>query len=221
MKKELKITADGSHTLFIANLGETYHSIHGAIQEAKHVFIQAGFKNISKQKINCLEIGFGTGLNAFLTVLEAKEDKKVVNYTAIEAFPLELELIERLNYTTKLKLKEEEAELFDKLHQVEWEAMEEINNHFQLKKIEVAINDFDASEKFDVIYFDAFGPRVQAEMWTEEVFLKMSNCLNGGGVLATYCAKGSVKRTLKTIGFNVETLPGPPGKREMTLAHKL
>ena len=135
MKKELKITADGSHTLFIANLGETYHSIHGAIQEAKHVFIQAGFKNISKQKINCLEIGFGTGLNAFLTVLEAKEDKKVVNYTAIEAFPLELELIERLNYTTKLKLKEEEAELFDKLHQVEWEAMEEINNHFQLKKM--------------------------------------------------------------------------------------
>ncbi|MGB0886594.1 MAG: tRNA (5-methylaminomethyl-2-thiouridine)(34)-methyltransferase MnmD [Vicingaceae bacterium] len=220
-KRELKITADGSHTLFIPELDETYHSTHGAIQEAKHVFIEAGLNYIDEKKLNILEIGFGTGLNAFLTMLEANRMKLKVNYFSLEAFPLDIEIINQLNYNKELSSKAKEIQLFNKLHFVAWERLEEITTNFSLKKQKIALAEFIPNEKFDLIFFDAFGPRVQPEMWTKEIFENMYNSLNENGVLVTYCAKGSVKRTIKEVGFKLESIPGPPGKREMSRAIKL
>ena len=220
-KKELKITEDGSHTLFIPSLDETYHSSHGAIQESMHVFIAAGLKYIKNKEIKILEVGFGTGLNAFLTLLEANKSETSINYTSLEAFPLEMSLVKQLNYTSELKLDGNVVALYNRLHEVEWESVQHITNEFKLKKLKIKLERFEASEKFDVIYFDAFAPQVQPEMWTVNVFEKMYNCLNNNGVLVTYCAKGIVKRALKEVGFKIESIPGPPGKREMTRAHKI
>lgn len=220
-KKELKITEDGSHTLFIPSLDETYHSSHGAIQESMHVFIAAGLKYIKNKEIKVLEVGFGTGLNAFLTLLEANKSERSINYTSLEAFPLEMSLVKQLNYTSELKLEGNVVALYNRLHEVEWESVQHITNEFKLKKLKIKLERFEASEKFDVIYFDAFAPQVQPEMWTVNVFEKMYNCLNNNGVLVTYCAKGIVKRALKEVGFKIESIPGPPGKREMTRAHKI
>ena len=220
-KKELKITADGSHTLFVPGLDETYHSRHGAIQESLHVFINAGLRYLNNKNINVLEIGFGTGLNAFLTLLEANKGETTINYTSLEAFPLEMDLVKQLNYTSELEIENNTAELYNKLHEVDWESTQHITNDFKLKKLKIKLDDFESSEKFDVIYFDAFGPNVQPEMWAVPVLEKMYNCLNDNGLLVTYCAKGSVKRGLKDVGFKIESIPGPPGKREMTRAHKI
>jgi len=220
-KKELKITEDGSHTLFVPGLNETYHSSHGAIQESLHVFIGAGLRYLNNKEISVLEIGFGTGLNAFLTLLEANRTETIINYTSLEAFPLEMGLVRQLNYTSELKLKDSVGELFNKLHEVEWEGGQFITNEFELKKLKIKLDNFNTSEKYDVIYFDAFAPQIQPEMWTVSVFEKMYQCLNNKGILVTYCAKGVVKRGLKEVGFKIESIPGPPGKREMTRAHKI
>jgi len=220
-KKELKITEDGSHTLFIPSLDETYHSSHGAIQESMHVFIAAGLKYIKNKEIKILEVGFGTGLNAFLTLLEANKSETSINYISLEAFPLEMSLVKQLNYTSELKLEGNVVALYNRLHEVEWESLQHITNEFKLKKLKIKLDCFKASEKFDIIYFDAFAPQFQPEMWTVNVFEKMYNCLNNNGVLVTYCAKGIVKRALKEVGFKIESIPGPPGKREMTRAHKI
>lgn len=220
-KRELKITTDGSHTLYIPELDETYHSKHGAIQEAKHVFIEAGLKYLQKIKLNILEVGFGTGLNTFLTLLEADKKRLEINYVGVEAFPLEQEVIEQLNYTKELNSNTEEIILFNKLHEIEWGRERTISSSFVLNKQQIELDNFQIKNKFDVIYFDAFGPRVQPKMWTEDIFKKMYDCLNEGGILVTYCAKGSVKRGLKGVGFKLESLPGPPGKREMTRALKV
>jgi len=220
-KKELKITADGSHTLFIPELDETYHSTHGAIQEAKHVFINAGLKHCSLENLSVLEIGFGTGLNTFLTFLESQKDRHKLSYTSLEAFPLELDLIKELNYTQQLNLDVQDEQMFNKIHEIGWENYHEISSSFKLKKLSEKLENFNPIEKYDLIYFDAFGPRVQPEMWTIPIFEKMYSCLNTNGVLVTYCAKGAVKRGLKEVGFNVESLTGPPGKREMTRAQRV
>ena len=219
-KRELKITEDGSHTLYVEALDETYHSTHGDIQESLHVFINAGLNYCSKSHLRVLEIGFGTGLNAFLTLLATKKQGVKINYTSLEAFPLENEIIEQLNYTNALRLDSKEKEQFTLLHKVEWESYQKITDWFNLKKIKKELLNYQAEEQFDLIYFDAFGPNVQPEMWIKNIFTEMYNCLSNGGVLVTYCAKGSVKRTLKEVGFNLEGLPGPPGKREMTRAIK-
>jgi len=218
-KIELKITEDGSHTLYLENLDETYHSKHGAIQEAMHVFIDAGLKYFKQSKLNILEVGFGTGLNAFLTLQESNDS--TINYTSLEAFPLKKEIVNQLNYKSELKLNAVGIEQFEKLHHVEWGSYQEISAKFNLNKVKVELAHYQTSEKFDIIYFDAFGPRVQPEMWEKSIFEKMQSLLSDGGILVTYCAKGSVKRTLKELGFEVEPLPGPPGKREMTRARKL
>ena len=219
-KSALKITADGSHTLYVEGLDETYHSVHGAIQEAKHVFIDAGLNFVEKKHIKILEIGYGTGLNTFLTLLEAHKKKVEVDYVGIEAFPLKAALIDELNYLEELKAGSEEKKLFHLLHQCDWENNQNITANFKLKKVQTDLINYITNENFDLIYFDAFGPRVQPALWEKLIFEKMYNALNDEGILVTYCAKGSVKRILKEVGFEVESLPGPPGKREMTRAIK-
>ncbi len=215
-----KITADGSHTLYVKDLNETYHSINGAIQESKHIFINAGFNYLKKPQLKILEVGFGTGLNAFLTLLECIKTKTKIDYTTIETFPLANKIIEQLNYTTELKSILKETKLFHLLHQVAWERYQKITSNFQLNKIKVELNNYQTIEQFDLVYFDAFAPQVQPDMWTKSIFEKVYDLMSEGGILVTYCAKGSVKRTLIEVGFNIENLPGPPGKREITRARK-
>jgi len=220
MKKDFKITSDGSHTLYIKELDETYHSKHGAIQEAEHVFVKAGLDCFDQSEMSVLEIGFGTGLNAFLTLLYAHKNNNVINYTGLEAFPLDVELTSQLNYTTQLNSSNDEKTLFNKLHSCSWDEKHVIDAHFSLTKIHHKMDAYFPIKEFNIIFFDAFGPNIQPDMWTKEVFVKMYESLVEGGVLVTYCAKGSVKRTLKEVGFELESLPGPPGKREMSRAIK-
>jgi tRNA U34 5-methylaminomethyl-2-thiouridine-forming methyltransferase MnmC len=217
-------TADGSHSLYLKELNEHYHSIHGAVQESKHVFINVGLKHIFKtsnliSEINILEIGLGTGLNAFLSFIEAEQHSLNINYTAIEAFPVSIDLIDQLNYVECLEAKKYQS-VFNKIHTCEWEKVIELSNHFSFCKIKNKLQNIVFENKYNLIYFDVFGPQVQPKMWTEEVFTKLFSALEPNGCLVTYCAKGEVKRTLKRVGFTVESLAGPPGKREMIRALK-
>jgi tRNA U34 5-methylaminomethyl-2-thiouridine-forming methyltransferase MnmC len=229
MQPTLITTADGSHSLYVKDLDEHYHSIHGALQESKHVFIETGLKYLNSKNssaLNILEIGFGTGLNAILTLLEAEKLNISVNYTSLEAYPLSIELVNELNYSALIseseKLEEKPIlEIFKKLHDSTWENENKISNHFTIQKLKNTLQEITFVKKFDLIYFDAFGPRVQPEMWTEELFSKIFAATNEQGCLVTYCAKGEVKRTLKKVGYMVETLPGPPRKREMVRGTKL
>lgn len=212
-------TADGSSSLYNEALDETYHSSHGAIQEALHVFIENGlhyFKN-SNISLSVLEVGFGTGLNTLLTLLHSNQ--KLVNYTALETYPLNSEIVTQLNYVILIN-ELNAAQLYAKLHACDWENSEQITANFFLKKINKQVQQITFKQEFDLIYYDAFGPRAQPDMWTFEIFEKLYLALKPNGILVTYCAKGEVKRMLKAVGFIVETLPGPPGKREMTRAIK-
>jgi tRNA U34 5-methylaminomethyl-2-thiouridine-forming methyltransferase MnmC len=226
VKHEIIKTADGSHSLYVKDLDEHYHSIHGAIQEGLHVFIEMGLKasalRLSKGEenvstINILEIGLGTGLNVFLTYLEILKNPLSIHYTALEAFPLENEIINELNYIELLGAAQHQKN-FDQIHSCEWNKNIELTKNFTLHKIKNTLQEVKFENIFDIIYFDAFGPRVQPEMWTEEIFAKIYSATKLNGFLVTYCAKGEVKRTLKKVGFTVETLQGPPGKREMVRA---
>ncbi len=227
MQPTLITTADGSHSFYVKDLDEHYHSIHGAIQEAQHVFIKAGIQHLVSQNyssLSILEIGFGTGLNTLLSYLEAEKLNVKLNYTSLEAFPLEHELIQQLNYVALIaSMASDDKKIqqsFDAIHACEWEKESQLSAHFTLHKIKNTLQDSQFKKSFDLIYFDAFGPRVQPEMWTEEIFSKIYAATNPQGCLVTYCAKGEVKRTLKKVGFTVETLPGPPRKREMVRATK-
>lgn len=215
MKKELILTNDGSHSLFVKKLNETYHSIHGSIVEANHVFIRNGLQFHRKLNINILEIGFGTGLNALLTLLNINQ--KRVNYTSLEPFPISDKIYNKLNFHELLKT---DKDTFIKLHNSNWEKNVHFTENFQLKKLKKKIQHFNSSKKFDIIYFDAFAPEKQTEMWTKEILNKCYHFLKPKGFLVTYCAKGVVKRRLKEVGFYVESLAGPPGKREMIRAFK-
>lgn len=222
MKREFLITGDGSVTIHIPEWNEQYHSKHGAIAEAVHVFISAGLthwvsENDSKE-VSILEIGFGTGLNAFLTSLESSKKDLQINYSGIEAYPISEEEIARLNYAAMLDASEE---TFLKLHQVSWGSASQINRNFTLTKRKQFISEIKDSDGYNIIYFDAFGARVQPELWTEAVFKLMFDALKPKGVLVTYSAKGSVRRAMLAVGFVVERLPGPPGKREMLRATKV
>ncbi len=220
-KPKLKLTDDGSHTLIVESLDETYHSTHGAIQEAVHVYIDAGFNCFEKLALNILEVGFGTGLNTLLTYMEAIKKEVNVNYIAIEAYPLEPGIVTELNYLEELDADESVEQIFSRLHSCAWEQKQEISKSFSLHKINLKLEEFSELNDYDVIYFDAFGPRVQPELWEVEILRRMFDALKIGGVMVTYCAKGSVKRALKEVGFTIENIPGPPGKREMTRAYKL
>lgn len=227
MERKIITTSDGSHSIFVPELNEHYHSIHGAIQESNHVFIEAGLKQISKDRseINILEIGMGTGLNVLLTFFETANSSLKITYTAIEAFPIKEDLVKELNYADLLSPSEsisnsELQQIFNKIHSSEWNKEIFISKNFMLHKVNDELKNVELKNKFDLIYFDAFGPPVQPEMWTEEIFQKIADTTAPKGILVTYCAKGEVKRTLKKVGFTVESIPGPPGKREMIRAVK-
>lgn len=227
MNRKIITTSDGSKTIQIEDWKEQYHSIHGAIQEANHVFLKHGLLFYSETNchfnrseelqntnpITLLEIGFGTGLNAFLTLIEAEKLGLTINYVGVEAYPVKHEEIKQLNYTKLIS--ETHAAVFKKLHSVSWNEVHHITPAFQLEKQQKFFKDITAKNEFNIIYFDAFGARVQPDLWTEHIFKIMFSALKANGVLVTYSAKGSVRRAMQAVGFVVERLPGPPGKREM------
>jgi len=222
LKTELIITGDGSHSIFVPELNEHYHSTFGAIRESDIVFIENGLKEIlkSKKNIRIFEMGFGTGLNAYLTLLHSLKLPVIIQYTALEAFPLDMETVQKLNYAEELENASHENNFLN-LHASSWEQPVSLSNSFQLLKQNVSLLDFYAENKFDLIYFDAFAPDVQPELWTEEIFDKLYKMMNPGGILVTYCCKGIVKRNMKAAGFDIEKLPGPPGKREVLRARSV
>lgn len=218
------ITSDGSHSLFNTELNETYHSIHGAIQESVHVFIKNGLDYLaqrnSQTEIKILEVGFGTGLNALLTLQYSLEHLAKISYESLEAFPIENETAMQLNYPNALSFPQAEK-YFLQLHQSPWDEQVEISNTFSFHKRHIKLEEANlVSEKFDLIYFDAFAPSKQPEMWGLPIFEKIERSMKSGGVLVTYCAKGQFKRDLKSLGLKVESLPGPPGKFQMVRALK-
>ncbi|MFD1314167.1 tRNA (5-methylaminomethyl-2-thiouridine)(34)-methyltransferase MnmD [Namhaeicola litoreus] len=220
MERKVIITKDGSSSIYLPEWDEHYHSIHGAIQEAYHVFIKNGLTLLENRgQIKLLEMGFGTGLNAFITLIEGERKKMDIDYTGLEAFPVSLEQVKQLNYVNLLKAKSREND-FIKMHEGNWEEKLMISELFHLTKRQQKFESFSEKNSYDLIYYDAFGARVQPELWTENVFKKMFEALKEGGILVTYAAKGSVRRAMLTSGFDVEKLPGPPGKREMLRAIK-
>lgn len=220
---ELVKTSDGSHSLYLPALDEHYHSHHGAIQEANHVFIDAGFRNSINRETNIkiLEVGFGTGLNCFLTVLESMLHDVRVEYTGVEAYPLSERLTNQLNYASLIPGAFSIRSCFDEIHSLEWGSKYAISSRFSIQKIQAKIQEAALGKSYNLVYYDAFGPRAQAEMWTSDIFQNIYHSMSEYGILVTYCAKGDVKRMLKNAGFKIETLPGPPGKREMTRALKI
>lgn len=222
--REIIITKDGSATIHFPELNEQYHSHHGAIQEAQHVFIKNGFYEVLKgqtyPELKILEMGLGTGLNALLTYLECEKNSQNVYYTGIEAYPVLSEEINQLNYSQLLEDAPKKETILSTIHKANWEKAVSLSPFFTLQKRKLFFEDFEDQNAYDLIYFDAFGARVQPELWTEAIFQKMYKALDFYGVLVTYSAKGSVRRALQKVGFYVERLPGPPGKREMLRAVK-
>jgi tRNA U34 5-methylaminomethyl-2-thiouridine-forming methyltransferase MnmC len=218
---EIQMTSDGSPTLFSAMFEQTYHSKHGAIQETSHVFIEAGLLEKAKtiNEIHILEIGFGTGLNALMTLLEAKKQDLIVHYTSLEAYPVPIEKALELAHIL-MQNKEIETTFFQSLHQAAWGQAIEITPNFTLTKVHTFFEHIEYENQFDVIYFDAFSPEAQPHLWEQPMMQKMYNALKINGILTTYCAKGIAKRALKSVGFVLEPLPGPIGKREMTRGRK-
>ncbi len=217
---EIRKTKDGSHTLFVPELNEHYHSSFGAVQESLHVFIHAGlhYFNKPKQRLSIFEAGFGTGLNALLT-LQFMADKSI-KYTSVEAYPVDDETILKLNYPELCDFADA-GQIFSKLHQARWDVDTKITSEFVLKKIRADIRSMVLPKnEFDLIYYDAFAPNVQPELWTEEIFAKLFSAMSPGGILVTYSSKGLVKQNLRKSGFEVQRLTGPPGKRHILRASK-
>ena len=219
MKREIIQTSDGSTTIHLPDWNENYHSKHGAIQEAKHVFIKNGLSLFEGKSVSILEIGFGTGLNAFITFLETQDNNQRIDYAGVEAYPVSFEEVEQMNYVSELDAKNQ-SEIFKKMHESVWDANVKISETFSLTKRKQFFDEIADVEQFDLIYFDAFGFRVQPELWSTEIFQKMYNALKPCSYLVTYAARGVVKRSMIEVGFTVEKLEGPPGKREMFRAYK-
>ena len=219
MKREIRITQDGSTTIYLPDWEENYHSKHGAIQEAQHVFIKNGLALFENRSISILEIGFGTGLNAFITFLESKKRNQTINYVGVEAYPVPAAEIAQMNYVQELTAFDF-ASIFKEIHSCNWEEKIQLDANFEITKQQKFFNEINDSQKFDLIYFDAFGYRVQPELWSTAIFQKMFDALKPNSVLVTYAARGVVKRSMIEVGFRVEKLAGPPGKREMFRAFK-
>lgn len=218
MNSDLLLTSDGSHTLFVPEIDECYHSTHGAIQESRHIFIEAALKQIEKPEINVFEVGFGTGLNALLALVEAGRSGSSIHYTTLEKYPVAAEKAFLLNYPAMLDVNYKDV--FDKMHTCLWDEQVEITPFFEIEKIKCDFTDFQHKSTYDVVFFDAFSPEKQPEMWSQEQFEKIYAHCNPGAILTTYCAKGIVRRALQNAGFEVERLAGPPGKREILRAIK-
>ncbi len=219
MEREIIKTLDGSTTIHLKEWDECYHSKHGAIQEAKHVFIKNGLSLFENNPVSILEIGFGTGLNAFITFLESIEKNQKIDYVGVEAYPVNAEEVLAMNYVEELDALKFHN-IFEKMHKCEWDNKVEICDQFSLTKRKQFFDEIDDFEIFDLIYFDAFGYRVQPELWSTEIFQKMYNSLKPNGVLVTYACRTSIKNAMLSTGFSVEKLPGAPGKREMLRATK-
>ena len=219
--RQLIITKDGSHTVSIPEMNVTYHSHHGAIQESTHVFIEAGLKyalnTMTVPGIHIFEMGFGTGLNALLTLIEAEKMQKPVHYTSIELYPLQESEIKALNYCEQLKRTDMEP-VFQLLHHCEWEKEISITPFFSIHKLKNSLLNFTTPKLQNLVYFDSFAPAAQPEHWTKEIFEKLFSILSPGGILVTYCSKSIVRKAMQAAGFFVTKIPGPRGKREMVRA---
>ncbi len=220
MRKEFQITEDGSHTIYLPEMDEHYHSIHGAVQESVHIYIEQGLLQMPVSPISILEIGFGTGLNAYLTYCYSQKKNICVDYFSLEKYPLSESEYSTLNYPQSIF--PEWAEIFDQIHRTEWELMNEISSGFSLKKIQADLLtfEFDAVPQFDIVYYDAFAPGKQPEMWSDEIIQKVAAKVKTGGIIVTYCAKGSVRRAFSSAGFLMERIPGPIGKKEILRGKK-
>lgn len=218
MNTRLIITADGSHTLYVPGMDEHYHSHFGALTESLHIFINAGLASLGPGPVTILEVGFGTGLNALLTAIHAEKNNVAVSYTSLEKYPLDPSVVSHLNYGTMAG--EGRQELFNAIHGTPWNSPSRITGWFTLEKRVSDLTTDQPSGSYDLIYFDAFGPEKQPEMWTDEVLHKISEVTHPGSVFVTYSAKGTLKRMLRSLGFDVALLPGPPGKRVITRAVK-
>ncbi len=218
MKREIIQTNDGSTTIHLPEWDESYHSKHGAIQEAYHVFIKNGLDLFGDKPISILEIGFGTGLNAFITYLEAKKKNQPIDYVGIEAYPVSIEEALQMNYPDEID--STEKNLFNEMHECHWEQKNALSDTFTLTKRKQFFQDIQDENGFDLIYFDAFGFRVQPELWSDEVFASMFMAMKANSVLVTYACRSSIKKAMLLAGFSVEKLPGAPGKREMLRATK-
>ncbi|MEP6750739.1 MAG: tRNA (5-methylaminomethyl-2-thiouridine)(34)-methyltransferase MnmD [Bacteroidota bacterium] len=223
MKKEIIVTGDGSHSIAIPEMDVTYHSSHGAIQESMHVFIQSGLRYFPADKkqenISILEMGFGTGLNALLTIAEAGKNQQKIYYESIELYPLEPNVYTLLNYCEELQRPDLEP-LFTLIHECAWNTTVEIAPWFNFKKNQISLADFSTKRLFDIVYFDAFAPGVQPDLWTAAVFKKLFALMNTNAVLTTYCSKSIVRKAMTEAGFVIVKIPGPPHKREMVRAIK-
>jgi tRNA U34 5-methylaminomethyl-2-thiouridine-forming methyltransferase MnmC len=219
MKRSLRLTEDGSHTLYLSELDEPYHSMHGAIQESRHVFIRQGFSQLSKSKLRILELGMGTGLNLILSLLEASKKGIEVHYHAVEKYPLIPAEYASLNYETLLKGLPEG--ILQKIHNAPWGIKVDLNSSFSMYKEQTDFRSMNPEGAFDLVYFDAFAPDKQPELWSTEVFSVISGLTIPGAILVTYSSKGIVRRVLKACGFQVLKVAGPPGKREMIRAQRI
>lgn len=214
----IKTTKDNSNTLFSEHFNEHYHSTNGAINESIHVFINAGLRYFDQISISILEVGYGTGLNSLLTFIESESSEIQIQYTSLEKFPVDLSTTKKLNFHNELKY---DKSIFEKMHSSEWNSVIQISKKFKLKKLKIDLLDFIPLEnQYDLIYFDAFSPDTQPELWSQDVFKKLYSSLKVNGILTTYSSKGLVKNNLREAGFIVKRLPGPTGKRHMLRAIK-
>lgn len=218
MKREIIQTNDGSTTIHLPEWNESYHSKHGAIQEAYHVFIKNGLSLFERQTISILEIGFGTGLNSFITFLETQKSNQTIDYVGVEAYPVTLDEAMLMNYPNEIDTSQ--TQVFKQMHECSWEEKHPISPNFTLTKRQQFFQDIKDENAFDLIYFDAFGFRVQPELWSEQIFAAMFKALKPNGVLVTYACRTSIKNAMLSAGFSVKKLPGAPGKREMLRANK-
>lgn len=218
LKREIIRTNDGSTTIHLPEWDESYHSKHGAIQEAYHVFLKNGMSLFEGKPITVLEIGFGTGLNCFITYLESKKNNQTIDYVGVEAYPVQMDEAMQMNYPNEIDASE--SSIFKQMHECSWEFKNKLSTTFTLTKRKQFFQNIQDDATFDLIYFDAFGYRVQPELWSEAIFAAMFKALQPSGVLVTYACRTSIKNAMISAGFSVEKLPGAPGKREMLRATK-
>ncbi len=220
MNREFILTEDGSHTIYLPEMDEHYHSVHGAIQESRHIYIEQGLLQTNTNPVSILEIGFGTGLNAFLSFCYMQNKNQIVNYTSIEKYPLTENEYTKLNYPATVF--PEHSSIFEQIHRAQWDSPIRISPEFTLHKIQADLLSFQFSAipEYDLVYYDAFAPGKQPEMWTDEILQKVAASVKPNGILVTYCAKGTVRRALNSAGFTMERLPGPTGKKEILRGKK-